>query len=199
RVFHRAIELDPNNTTAHLKLGMEHVFIQGRSEEGLGEIRRALALDPLSFITHEYLAQALLATGRYQEAEDQARQATAIDPTQVTAYMSTGRALSLRGRHAEAVAVLQEANRRSAGHFPNIWLGCAYVTQTSAMRRSASCGRISNAIPEERLKTVAGWCTMHASATQTARSITWKRCMSRVSRFFLFGWPIRSWLGCART
>ena len=127
RVFHRAIELDPNNTTAHLKLGMEHVFIQGRSEEGLGEIRRALALDPLSFITHEYLAQALLATGRYQEAKDQARQATAIDPTQVTAYMSTGRALSLQGRHAEAVAVLQEANRRSAGHFPNIWLGCAYV------------------------------------------------------------------------
>jgi hypothetical protein len=25
------------------------------------------------------------------------------------------------------VAVLQEADRRSAGHFPNAWLACAYV------------------------------------------------------------------------
>ena len=42
--------------------------------------------------------------------------------------MTAGRALSLQGRHAEAVAVLQEADRRSAGgHFPQAWLGCAYV------------------------------------------------------------------------
>jgi TolB-like protein/DNA-binding winged helix-turn-helix (wHTH) protein/Tfp pilus assembly protein PilF len=128
RVFRRAIELDPNNTAAHLRLGMQLLLIRGRSEEGLGEIRRALDLDPLSFITHEYFAQALLVMGRYQEAVEQARKATAVDPTQVTAYMSAGRALSLRGRHAEAVAVLQEADRRSAGgHFPQAWLGCAYV------------------------------------------------------------------------
>ena len=128
RVLRRAIELDPNNSAAHLTLGIELVFIQGRSEDGLGEIRRALDLDPLSFITHEYFAQALLVMGRYQEAVEQGRKATAVDPTQVTAYMSTGRALSLRGRHAEAVAVLQEADRRSAGgHFPQAWLGCAYV------------------------------------------------------------------------
>jgi TolB-like protein/DNA-binding winged helix-turn-helix (wHTH) protein/Tfp pilus assembly protein PilF len=127
RIFHRAIELDPNNAAAHLQLGIELLFIQGRSEDGLGEIRRALALDPLSFITREYLAVALLVMGQYQEAVEQARKATAIDPTQVTAYMSAGRALSLQGRHAEAVAVLQEADRRSVGHFPNAWLGCAYV------------------------------------------------------------------------
>ena len=128
RIFHRAIELDPNNAEAHLKLGIEFLFILGRSEDGLGEIRRALALDPLSFIAREYLAEALLVMGRYQEAVDQARKATAVDPTQVTAYVSAGRALSLQGRHAEAVAVLQEADRRSAGgHFPNAWLACAYV------------------------------------------------------------------------
>jgi TolB-like protein/Tfp pilus assembly protein PilF len=127
RIFHRAIELDPNNTAAHLKLGIELLFIQGRSEDGLGEIRRALELDPLSFITREYLAEALLVMGRYQESLEQAQKATVVDPTQVTAYMAAGRALSLQGGHAEAVAVLQEANRRSAGHFPNAWLGCAYV------------------------------------------------------------------------
>ena len=128
RVFHRAIELDPNNAAAHLKLGIELLFIQSRSEDGLDEIRRAVALDPLSFITREYLADALLAMGRYQEAVEQARKATAVDPTQVTAYVSAGRALSLQGRHAEAVAELQEADRRSAGgHFPHAWLACAYV------------------------------------------------------------------------
>ena len=128
RIFRRAIELDPNNAAAHLKLGIELLFILGRSEDGLGEIRRALALDPLSFITRDYLADALLVMGRYDEAVEQARKATAVDPTQVTAYVAAGRALSVQGRHAEAVAALQEADRRSAGgHFPDAWLACAYV------------------------------------------------------------------------
>jgi TolB-like protein/DNA-binding winged helix-turn-helix (wHTH) protein/Tfp pilus assembly protein PilF len=128
RSFRRAIELDPNNAEAHLTLGVELLFIQGRSEDGLGEIRRALALDPLSFITREYFSEALLDVGRYQEAAEQARKATAVDPTQVTAYMAAGRALSLQGRHTEAVAVLEEGNRRSGeGHFPDTWLACAYV------------------------------------------------------------------------
>jgi tetratricopeptide (TPR) repeat protein len=127
RIFRRAIELDPNNAAAHLKLGIELLFIQGRSEDGLGEIRKALALDPLSYITRDYLAVALLVMGRYEVAVEQARKATTLDPAQVTAYMSAGRALSLQGRHAEAVALLQEADRRSAGHFPNAWLACAYV------------------------------------------------------------------------
>jgi TolB-like protein/DNA-binding winged helix-turn-helix (wHTH) protein/Tfp pilus assembly protein PilF len=128
RILRRAIELDPNNPAAHLKLGIELVLIQGRGDDGLGEIRRALALDPLSVTTHEYLAVALLVMGRYQEAAEEARNATAVDPSQVTPYMTAGRALSLRGKHAEAVAVLQEGDRRSGnGHFPQVWLGCAYV------------------------------------------------------------------------
>jgi TolB-like protein/DNA-binding winged helix-turn-helix (wHTH) protein/Tfp pilus assembly protein PilF len=128
RVFRRAIELDPNNADAHLKLGSELLFVQGRSDDGLAEIRRALALDPLSFIAREYLAEALLTMGRYQEAVEEGRKATPVDPTQVTSYMATGRALSLQGKHAEAVAVLQEGDRRSGnGHFPQVWLGCAYV------------------------------------------------------------------------
>jgi tetratricopeptide (TPR) repeat protein len=128
RSFRRAIELDPNYAAAHLGLGIELLFIQGRSDDGLGEIRAALALDPLSFITREYFSEALLVMGQYQEAAEQALKAIAVDPTQVTAYMAAGRALSLQGRHAEAVAVLQEADRRSAGgHFPNAWLACAYV------------------------------------------------------------------------
>jgi len=128
RSFRRAIELDRNNAAAHLGLGIELLFVQSRSEDGLSEIRKALALDPLSFITNEQFAVALLVMGRYQEAAEQARKATAVDPTQVTAYMTAGRALSLQGRHAEAVAVLQEADRRSGvGHFPNTWLACAYI------------------------------------------------------------------------
>ena len=130
RIFRRAIDLDPNNAAAHLELGIELLFIQGRNEDGLGEIRRALALDPLSFITHEYLAEALLVMGRYEEAGEQARKAIALDPTQVTGYMAAGRALNLQGRYAEASAVLQEADRRSeGGHFPNAWLACAYVQE----------------------------------------------------------------------
>jgi TolB-like protein/DNA-binding winged helix-turn-helix (wHTH) protein/Tfp pilus assembly protein PilF len=128
RRFRRATELDPNNAEAHLTLGSELLFVQGRSEDGLAEIRKALALDPLSFIAREYLSEGLMTIGRYQEAVEEARKAIAVDPTQVTAYMAAGRELSLQGKHAEAIAVLQEGDRRSGnGHFPQVWLGCAYV------------------------------------------------------------------------
>ena len=41
RGFRRAIELNPNNALAHLELGTSFL-VQGRFEEGLDEVRRAV-------------------------------------------------------------------------------------------------------------------------------------------------------------
>jgi tetratricopeptide (TPR) repeat protein len=171
RLFRRAIELDANNPAAHLKLGIELVLIQGRGDDGLGEIRRALALDPLSVTTHEYLAVALLVMGRYQEAAEEARKATAVDPTQVTAYMTAGRALSLQGKHAEAVAVLQQGDRRSGdGHFPQVWLGCAYV---HAKQRDEAIRLLRN-----HLKTASG------KGAQNRKWLAFYACLGDKDRAF---------------
>lgn len=115
RGFRRAIELNPNNALAHQELAVPVLILQGRFDEGLGEISRAAALDPLSPSTNDDFAFALLIAGRYQEAENQARKAIALDPTRPEPATLLGRALSLQGRTAEALAAIQEADRRSEG------------------------------------------------------------------------------------
>lgn len=57
RAFRRAIELNPNNALAHLGLGISVLVLQGRFDEGLAEVRRAVILDPLSPYTSTELAR----------------------------------------------------------------------------------------------------------------------------------------------
>ncbi|HSJ95733.1 MAG TPA: protein kinase, partial [Myxococcota bacterium] len=54
REFRRAIALSPGYATAHQWYG-EHLVKMGRSEEGLAELRQALALDPLSLVANNDL------------------------------------------------------------------------------------------------------------------------------------------------
>src|SRR5215472_4303469 len=68
RSFRRAIELNQNNALAHQQLGVRVLALQGRFEEGFREVRRAVALDPLSATANREFAEALLWAGRYKEA-----------------------------------------------------------------------------------------------------------------------------------
>jgi TolB-like protein/DNA-binding winged helix-turn-helix (wHTH) protein/Tfp pilus assembly protein PilF len=128
--FRRAIELNPNNALAHEELGTSILVVQERFDEGLREIRRAVALDPLSPRTSTEFATALLVAGRYKEAEDQARKSSVLDSTRPLPFGLLGRALYLQGRFAEALAAIQEADRRRTATAPGGilgWPACAYV------------------------------------------------------------------------
>ncbi len=127
RIFRRAIGLNPSNALAHQELGNSVLIPLGRVDEGLAEIRRSLALDPLSWWTSQILAWALVSTGRYAEAEDQARKAIVLDPTRPESYLFLGRALYWQGRNAEGLAAMQEGDRRAPGGQATGWLACACV------------------------------------------------------------------------
>jgi TolB-like protein/Tfp pilus assembly protein PilF len=112
--YRRAIELNPNNALARLGLGYSVLLVQGRFEEGLNEIRRAVQLDPLSpYINTEY-GRALVMAGRYDEATGQLRKAIALEPTRNRPYGELANVLSLQARHDEAFSVLDEAVKRGA-------------------------------------------------------------------------------------
>jgi serine/threonine-protein kinase len=121
RSFRRAIELNPNNALAHLELGSEVLIVQGRFDEGLREVGRAVALDPLSPHAGYEFASSLLLAGRYQEAADAARKSLALDPTRITLFEILSRALSLRGKAAESLAAV------SQGEGIVGWQACVYV------------------------------------------------------------------------
>lgn len=127
RGFRRALELNPNNALAHLELGASVLVVQGRFDEGLQEVRRALALDPLSPYVNTQAGAALILAGRYTESADQLRKASALDPSRNRPYNLLGRALDLQGKPAEALTAYDPSIKRGAPPATPEWLACAEV------------------------------------------------------------------------
>ena len=142
--FRRAIELNPNNALARLELGATVLVVQGRFEEGLAEVRRAVALDPLSPYANTEAGAALLLAGRYGEAIEQLEKASTLDPSRNRPYNLMARALYMQGKSAEALTVFHDLIKR--GGRPG-WQLCAEV-------RAARQDR-ALALLEERLSTGA--------------------------------------------
>jgi len=78
RLFKRAIELNPNNSTAH-QWYAEFLSSRGRQEEALTESDKALAIDPLSLIIGQTKAIVLFGEKRYDEALEQCRRTLDLD------------------------------------------------------------------------------------------------------------------------
>ena len=133
----RAIELNPNNALAHLELGTSVLVVQGRFDEGLKEVGRALALDPLSPYVNTEVGEALLLARRYGEAVEQLRKAIALDPSRNRPYNGSAARLNLQGKPAEAVEARDESlklgrQHRSGWRVPK-------SARDDAKRRSLSC------------------------------------------------------------
>jgi len=97
-----------------LELGFSVLVVQGRFEEGLDEVRRAVRLDPLSPYVNTEFGRALIWAGQYNEGIDQLRKAIALEPSRNRPYSLLARALSLRGKNAEALTVRDDAVKRGA-------------------------------------------------------------------------------------
>ncbi len=77
--LHRALALDPNNGEAHRAYG---VFLAtlGRYDEGIAEMRRAEAVDPLSPINPAVLGETLREAGRYGRGDLCTQEGARIGP-----------------------------------------------------------------------------------------------------------------------
>ncbi|MGD9840302.1 MAG: tetratricopeptide repeat protein [Candidatus Bipolaricaulis sp.] len=106
--FKKAIEQNPNYATAR------HWYANllsdlGRTSEALAEMKRALALDPLSPIINMALSAILWESGQFSEALDQHRRAQAIAADFVEGHLSLASVLQTAGKWAEAEAELNKA------------------------------------------------------------------------------------------
>ena len=102
REYKRAIELDPNYTTAHHNFGVMLVRT-GRAEEGMAELRRALELEPFSIVVNRLYGECLLFLRRYDEGLAQLQKTAEMDPTFPTTHFALSVAYRLMGKHAESV------------------------------------------------------------------------------------------------
>jgi serine/threonine-protein kinase len=107
RLFKRAIELNPNNSTAH-QWYAEFLSYQGRQEEALTECDKALAIDPLSLIIGQEKAAVLLQAKRYNEAIEQCRRTLDLDKEFRSVHMIAAYCYFAMARYPEYVAELRE-------------------------------------------------------------------------------------------
>jgi TolB-like protein/Tfp pilus assembly protein PilF len=87
--YERALTLAPDNARVLRDYGSFAIFM-GRSESGLTMIRRAVALDPLNYLSFVFLGGGLQVLRRYDEAKAAFRGALALGPSASDALTEVG-------------------------------------------------------------------------------------------------------------
>lgn len=109
----RAIALDPNHASAHLRLA--HLLSNtGRHDEAMQEAQKALRIDPLSLIANTLTAQFSLQAGDAPAAITQLERTLAMDPDFWIARLNLGKAYEMQQRYDAALVEYSRA-RTAAG------------------------------------------------------------------------------------
>jgi tetratricopeptide (TPR) repeat protein len=108
REFKRAIDLDPNYSTAHQWYALDLVAM-GRMDEAVAEIKRARQTDPLSAIVNTDAAEILYFDRNYDEALRQARATVEMDPNFAHAHRVMARIYDQKHMFPEAIAEGKQA------------------------------------------------------------------------------------------
>jgi serine/threonine protein kinase len=110
KVYHRALDLNPNYPLAH-EWYSSLLIGTGRFEEGLFEIKRAEELDPLSLRAMTMTCWSLYQVRDYEKAIDKARQIIDLDPANFQGHLQIGYSLLEIGETERALAEVRESVR----------------------------------------------------------------------------------------
>jgi tetratricopeptide (TPR) repeat protein len=112
--FNRALELNSNYPTAHHWNGIRLAAI-GRSMDGIAELRRAVALDPLSPILHTELGWLLTLARSPGLAIQEQQKSLELDANFYLAHMYLARAYEVEHQYPLAISELSRAVELSGG------------------------------------------------------------------------------------
>jgi TolB-like protein/Flp pilus assembly protein TadD len=124
--YERAIQLNPNDSTAHHWLGGDCFAATGQHAREVAELKRALELDPLSLIINSNLGVAYNRAGRFEEAVAQFRKAVQMDDRFYPAHREYALALELQGKIPEAISEYEKAAALTDDPIPLGALGRIY-------------------------------------------------------------------------
>jgi TolB-like protein/Tfp pilus assembly protein PilF len=124
--YKRAIQLNPNDATAHHWFAADVLASGGDHARELAEMKRALELDPLSLVINTNLGNAYLHNGRLDDAIAQFRKTIEMDPHFDFAQTSYAVALEVQGKVPEATVQYEKAAAMSDDPIALGMLGRAY-------------------------------------------------------------------------
>ncbi len=104
----KAIELEPDNPEAYLKLGRCY-YVQGMFEEAEETLRKAVGLEPFNGETYSLLGRCYEELGRYEEEERILREAVELDPSNGEFYTLLGRCYETQGKYEDAEEMFRKA------------------------------------------------------------------------------------------
>jgi DNA-binding winged helix-turn-helix (wHTH) protein/TolB-like protein/Tfp pilus assembly protein PilF len=123
--YKRAIELNPNYGTAHAWYG-EFLAFWGRFDEGIAEIKRGQALDPLSLIINTDVGKVYYLARQYDLAIEQLKKTLEMDPNFNMAHGLLGLSYAHTGKYEEAIAELRKIENLEDDPQLLSWLGYIY-------------------------------------------------------------------------
>ncbi len=135
RQLRRTIELNPNHALAFSLFGQLRMTF-GYTQDGIGELKRAVRLDPLSTLINYNLARAYYYARQYQETVEQSQKTLELDQNAIFVSFLLSEAYAQQGRYAEALAAVEKtrpAAQEDYGFLPTI----AYVHAVSGKRAEA--------------------------------------------------------------
>ena len=107
--FERAIQLNPNYSTAHQWYGSSALTALGRFNEAIAEVKKAIELDPLSLVINTDLGRTYYHSRRYDDAIAQLRKTIDLAPDFYYAHWNLGSALMCKGDVRSAIEEFQKA------------------------------------------------------------------------------------------
>jgi len=108
--FRRALEINPNNASAHYFYGFTLLMPQLRLDEALREFQSALSLDPLSPIINTNYGWTLMVAQRYDDSMAQYQRTTQRDPNFGAVHFKFSHLYSAMGRFPEAINEIKKSD-----------------------------------------------------------------------------------------
>jgi tetratricopeptide (TPR) repeat protein len=133
--YKQAIQLNPGYATAHQWYSW-HLFMVGRDDDALNELRRAESLDPLSLIINADIADALCVAHRYDEAVEQSEKTLKMDANFAVGHYELGQALVQKHMYDQAIVEFQRAIELS-GHSGAFDSNLGYAFAVSGRKEEA--------------------------------------------------------------
>jgi tetratricopeptide (TPR) repeat protein len=136
REYQRALELNPNNATAHQWYSTLLCFL-GRWDQSIAEAKAAQSLDPLSPIVQEMVAYPFYYSHRYDKAMAVSKRVLAAHPDFAISHLRLGREYAAKGMYAEAAEQFQRFSELTGGDSTLALASVADVRARSGNRKAA--------------------------------------------------------------
>jgi TolB-like protein/Flp pilus assembly protein TadD len=187
REFERALELNPNDATAHQWFANTVLPVLGQLDRAIAEMKRAVELDPFSPFVNANLSYVYTMARRYPEAIAQARKTIELNPEYYLSHQDLAQALELSGQIDAAIAEYEKPHGPS--HEPYVLAFRAHVYGVKGDRaRALQLLNEMKQLAQHRDVWPFGFALAHLGLGDKDEAIKWVEQAYQAREYEMFAW-----------